>query len=101
MPSGQRSAGTGRSRLPCETLELLRERLKGLLGEACADLAHVPELRAVVQAGEKRAQVLAAALRRGVPTNHELRLLANLPLSPEGRSNARLVVRVLVLRDDS
>src|SRR5436853_4249794 len=84
-----------------QPLELLREHLESLLGEARADLPDVSELRAVVQPDEKRAQVLAATLWRRVPADHELGLLADLHLPPEGRSNARLVMRALVLRDDS
>src|SRR5467141_47475 len=55
-------------RLLCaQPLELCRQHVERLLREAGADLADVAELRPVVQADEERTEVLAAALRRGVP----------------------------------
>src|SRR5438105_6270935 len=80
--------------------ELRREQRQGLLREAGAHLADVAELRSVVEADEKGAEVLAAALRQRIPADHELGLFAHLDLAPEGRTHAGLVWGALVLGDD-
>src|SRR6267143_743501 len=86
--------------LRSEPHELWRQHVEGLLREAGAHLADVAKLRSVVEANEKRAEMLAAAFRRRVPADHEFRLLAHLDLAPEGRTHAGLVRRALVLGDD-
>src|SRR6266550_1926916 len=87
-------------RLRSEPHELYRQHVEGLLRKAGAHLADVAKLRSVVEADEKRAEMLAAAFRRRVPADHEFGLLPHLDLAPEGRPNPRLVGRGLVLRDD-
>src|SRR2546430_1255229 len=87
-------------RLRSKPHELYRQHVEGLLRKAGAHLADIAKLRSVVEADEKRAEMLAAAFRRRVPADHEFGLLAHLDLAPERRPNPRLVGRGLVLRDD-
>src|SRR5437667_206737 len=66
-----------------QPFELRREDVERLLRKAGPDFAHVAQLRSVVEADEKRAEVLAPAFRRGVPPDHEFGLLAHLHFAPE------------------
>src|SRR5256885_2355674 len=95
-----RRRGIERRLFGAQPLELGRERVERFLRKAGADLADIAELRSVVEADEKRAEMLASALLRRVPADHELRLLAHLDLAPEGRPHPGLVRRALVFRDD-
>src|SRR5438093_154778 len=81
-------------------LELRRKRHERLLREAGADFAHIAQPWSVVQPDEQRTEVLAAAFRRGVSADDELRFLPYLHLAPVARADAGVIEGALVLRDD-
>src|SRR6266545_8229843 len=63
--------------------QLVVEPAQGLLVEPCPHLARVDELPvAVVDAEQQRTEAGAAALRIGVPTDHELLVVLALELQP-------------------
>src|SRR2546425_2337848 len=101
-PGGTADPGRRRERTArrAQAREPRAERRQRLARVAGADLADEPEVATLIEADEERAELLAAPGRRCVAADHELRLLADLDLSPRARARVRLVGRSLVLRDD-
>src|SRR5262249_60747275 len=95
-----RVAGAEGRVLACELGHLRAKRLQLALVEAGADLARVAQGLVLVVADEQRAELLAAALRRGEAADDELLLGRAFPLQPVAAALAH-VAAVRTLGDEA
>ena len=100
MAAPGRAAHLEGRRLAAEGLELLQRRRERLLVEAGADLGHVDEAPALVEADVERAEVRARSLGIGVAADDELLASLALDLDPLARA-ATDVGRGGALGDDA